>query len=104
MSHTDAHQHSHQHDHTPGRCHPYLDQLSDYVDGELNAELCRELEAHMEQCENCRVVVNTISKTITLYHQLPAPEMPNAVRQRLYKVLNLDDFLPQASGSEQGGK
>jgi hypothetical protein len=50
----------------------------------------------MEECENCRVVVNTFSKTITLYHQLPAPELPTAVKERLYKVLKLDDFKPQA--------
>lgn len=89
---------SHRHDHQPeaGKCRRYLEYLSDYVDGELSAELCRELEAHMEECENCRVVVNTFTKTITLYHQLPAPELPTAVKERLYKVLKLDDFKPQA--------
>ena len=88
MGNTDNHQHNHE----PGKCRHYLDHLSDYADGELSDELCQELESHMEECENCRVVVNTFSKTITLYHQLPEPEMPNAVKERLYKVLNLDDF------------
>jgi len=62
--------------------------------------LCRELEAHIAECENCRVVVNTLSKTVVLYHQLPVPEMPNAVKERLYKVLNLDDL--QRSTQDRG--
>jgi anti-sigma factor RsiW len=80
------------HVHDPEKCRRYLDSLSDYVDGELGEALCREIEAHMAECENCRIVVNTLAKTVMLYHQLPAPEMPNTVRERLYKVLNLDDL------------
>jgi anti-sigma factor RsiW len=80
-------------DHDHSKCHNYLEIVGEYVDGALNDELCRELEAHMAGCENCRVVVNTLSKTITLYHQLPAPEMPNAVKERLYKVLDLRPFV-----------
>jgi anti-sigma factor RsiW len=80
------------HIHDSEKCRQYLDSLSDYVDGELGEALCREIEAHMAECENCRVVVNTLAKTVMLYHQLPAPEMPNTVKERLYKVLNLDDL------------
>lgn len=91
---------------TPGtheaeKCRHYLDNLSDYVDGALNAELCREIEAHMQECENCRVVVNTLAKTVTLYHQLPAPEVPDGVKKRLYKVLNLEDYFPESDQTGQ---
>lgn len=80
------------HAHGEHNCKDYLGSLSDYVDGVLGEELCREIEAHMAECDNCRVVVNTLSKTVSLYHQVPAPEMPSAVRERLFKVLKLDDF------------
>jgi len=86
--------------HTHGDCRRYLEAISDYVDGALEDELCRELEAHMAICDNCRVVVNTVAKTITLYRQMPAPEMPSQVRERLFRVLNLDDYL--APHSEAG--
>ena len=33
-------------------------QLSDYIDGELEAGLCAELERHLAGCDNCRIVVN----------------------------------------------
>jgi len=91
---------SHQHEH--GNCRQYLDSLSDYVDGCLSEELCAELEAHMAECQNCRVVVDTLSRTISLYHQLPAPELPNAVRERLYKVLDLRSFLTSGEGDQEG--
>ena len=73
-------------------CEHYLRHLSEYVDGALSAELCHEIEAHMADCDNCRVVVNTLNKTIALYRRLPAPEMPSAVREHLYHVLRLEDF------------
>lgn len=82
------------HPHNQDICRRYLSSLSEYVDGTLSAELCRELEAHMSGCDNCRVVVNTFTKTISLYRQMPAPEMPTAVRERLYKVLHLERHIP----------
>ncbi len=86
---------SHQpHEHDQDACRRYLSSLSEYADGTLSDELCQELEAHMATCENCRIVVNTFTKTISLYHQIPAPEMPSAVRERLYKVLHLEAYVP----------
>ena len=75
-----------------GKCLHYLQSLSDYVDGTLGEELCRELETHVAECENCRIVVNTLTKTVSLYHQLPSPEMPSDVKERLYKVLDIRSF------------
>jgi anti-sigma factor RsiW len=74
------------------KCQHYLQSLSEYVDGTLSEELCRELESHMAECENCRIVVNTLTKTVSLYHQLPSPEMPSDVRERLYKVLDIQSL------------
>lgn len=86
-------EHQHQHD----ECRRLLASLSDYVDGVLDARLCQEIEAHMAECENCRVVVNTLAKTVDLYRSTPAPELPIDVRTRLYASLNLDDFLHEAT-------
>jgi anti-sigma factor RsiW len=73
-------------------CRTYLQELSPYIDGELSEELCAELEQHLEGCQNCRVVVNTLRKTVELYHDGELVEdVPAAVRQRLYLSLNLRD-------------
>ncbi len=92
-------EHKHEHE----ECRHLLDSLSDYVDGELDASLCREIEAHMADCENCRVVVNTLAKTVDLYQTAPAPDLPTDVRTRLYASLNLDDYLHQTTGRPSEG-
>jgi anti-sigma factor RsiW len=81
------------HEHHRETCRRYLSSLGDYVEGVLSADLCDELEAHMATCENCRVVVNTLAKTITLYRQMPSPELPSAVKERLFAVLDLKPYF-----------
>jgi len=80
-------------DHTHKNCKALLGLLSEYIDGELPAELCKEIEKHLEGCDNCRIVLNTTRRTIDLV-RVPADEnIPTDVRERLFKRLNLDDFL-----------
>ncbi|MBM3144618.1 MAG: anti-sigma factor [Chloroflexi bacterium] len=75
-------------------CRRFLDSLSDYVDGSLSAELCRELDRHMADCANCKIVVDTLKKTVYLYHETAAqPSIPSDVRVRLFRRLKLDDYL-----------
>ena len=74
-------------------CESLLESLSDYVDGTAQEEICRELERHLADCENCRVVVDTLKKTVYLYHEETNVGLPVDVRERLFKRLDLDDFL-----------
>ncbi|GAB4431972.1 MAG: hypothetical protein Kow002_20100 [Anaerolineales bacterium] len=74
-------------------CKSLLAGLSDYVDGSAQDEFCRELERHLSDCENCRVVVDTMKKTVYLYQATNEPDMPVGVRERLFKSLNMDEFL-----------
>ncbi len=81
-----------EHKHTEN-CREPLGALSDYVDGELGDTLCAELERHLAQCENCRVVVDTLRKTVYLYHVTARPEpVPDEIKQRLFKKLDLEDL------------
>jgi len=82
-----------EHVHTP-QCKQLLESLSEYIDGELQAELCTEIEEHLKGCDNCRVVVNTLRKTVELYEQmLPDAELPEDIRERLFFKLKLDEYL-----------
>jgi anti-sigma factor (TIGR02949 family) len=75
-------------------CHDILASLTDYLDGNLPENLCAELESHMRGCENCRVVVDTTSKTIYLYHTTARDvTVPGDARARLFSALKLDDFI-----------
>jgi len=74
-------------------CRALLGSLSDYVDGTAGDELCHDLERHLAECEDCRIVVDTLKKTVYLYHTNAETNLPVAVRERLFKRLNLDEFL-----------
>jgi anti-sigma factor (TIGR02949 family) len=75
-------------------CERLLGSLSDYVDGEASRELCKQIEQHLAGCQNCRVVVDTMRKTISLYQlSMDNAGIPTEVRERLYRTLNLEDYL-----------
>jgi len=80
--------------HRHEECRQLLSSLSEYVDGDLGQELCDEIELHMEDCDNCRIVVDTLKKTVYLYQTTSdPPTVPEDVRQRLFHRLDLDEFL-----------
>jgi anti-sigma factor (TIGR02949 family) len=88
-------------DHMHAKCEELLGSLSAYIDGDLAPALCQELEKHLEGCENCRVVLNTTKRTIELVHSpVEKSELPEDVRERLFKRLNLDDYLTPTTGSQ----
>jgi anti-sigma factor RsiW len=77
------------------KCQTLLGSLSEYVDGTLSEELCEEIDRHIAECQNCHIVVDTLRKTISLYHESAAETgiVPGVVRERLFRTLNLDDYL-----------
>jgi anti-sigma factor RsiW len=77
------------HEHTQ-QCEDMLGSLSEYLDGELPMCLCAEIERHLEACGDCRVMVDTLRKTVVLYHELGHQDLPLDAKERLYAVLNLD--------------
>jgi len=76
------------HDHS--QCRGLLKELSEYIDGELDESLCAEIERHLNECGNCRVMVDTLRKTIILYRETGHQDIPPEARQRLYAVLELE--------------
>lgn len=76
-------------------CGAFLDEISDYVDGVLGEALCAEIERHIADCDDCRVVVDTLKMTIYLYHETSTTQtdIPIDVRERLLHRLNLEDFI-----------
>ncbi len=82
-----------------GHCEQLIAEISEYVEGTLSPDICSELERHLNGCENCRVVVDTLRKTIELYRgsdDLSQP-LPVAVRERLFACLNIQEYLKDQS-------
>ncbi len=86
-------------EHVHLNCESLLGSLSEYIDGELSPQLCQEIEEHLAGCENCRLVLNTTRRTIDLVQAPPEKtNLPDDVRERLFKRLLLDNYLAVKSG------
>ena len=72
------------------KCSDVLNQLSDYLDAEAAQDLCAQLEAHFSECPSCRVQIDTVRKTISLYRSESPLDCPEQVRMRLHTVLSFE--------------
>lgn len=74
-------------------CGDLLGQLSDFLDGEARQAVCKAIETHMLDCPDCRIMVDTLRKTIHLYREQDSGTvLPDDVRQRLIISLDLEDW------------
>lgn len=69
------------------KCEDMLKLLGDYVDGEIDPAVCREFEQHLEGCNPCKIVIDTVRKTVTLYKGTEVYELPVELRERLHRTL-----------------
>jgi predicted anti-sigma-YlaC factor YlaD len=65
-------------------CKEVLANLSNYVDGEVSAELRVALEEHIAKCRRCRVVFDTTGRALKIVLDVEPFEVPLAVSGRLY--------------------
>ncbi len=79
----------------PHHCKELVKQISDYLDGELKGQYLEALESHLEGCTDCQNEVNSMKKTIELFQIVEENDsIPDDVRQRLFRCLELDDENP----------
>ena len=64
-------------------CKEVLQEISNYLDEEVIAELRRQIEEHLRACHNCTVLVNTTRQTLTLVTVYYVLEMPESVFRKL---------------------
>jgi RNA polymerase sigma-70 factor (ECF subfamily) len=69
------------------RCKEMFAELSNYLDDELDASLCEELEKHMDGCEPCQAFLSTLERSIEecrkTPNKLPDPRIASKVRREL---------------------
>lgn len=68
-------------------CKEVIRDLSDFIDGDLDASSKQELESHLKDCEECRLVVNQTKKTVEVFCDSEPVELPGEVRNRLHDAL-----------------
>lgn len=69
------------------RCEDVLREISNYLDQDVPLELRRQIEEHLDACDNCHVLVNTTRKTISLVGGSNVFEIPASVSERLLERL-----------------
>ena len=78
-------------------CKQCAELLIDFVSGELSAEFCATIRAHMEQCGPCERFLVTYKTTITLTRKLPMVALPAEL------VLRLQAALRDVQAKEKSG-
>jgi mycothiol system anti-sigma-R factor len=64
-------------------CKKYFERISEYLDGELDNEICHEIENHLKECPECRECLDSLKKTIQLCKEAGKEAMPSDIRKRL---------------------
>jgi len=65
------------------KCSKQIQHIADYIDGELDEGLCRELEEHLEGCRNCRLMVDSLRQTVILCSEGVREELPESISTKL---------------------
>jgi anti-sigma factor RsiW len=58
-------------------CIEVVELVSDYLDGALDPETHRRVEAHLALCPPCRVYVEQVRGTVRALGRLPADGLPD---------------------------
>lgn len=68
-------------------CMVLMEKISEYLDGELDPDACREIEEHLRECQACRHCFESLKKTTELCKKFPREKVPDPVRRRLRESL-----------------
>ena len=69
-------------------CKEFLQELNDYLDPNVDTVTKVHLEAHVSECPNCFVVVDTTKRTLQVFKGVELQSIPEDVRTRLWKALD----------------
>jgi anti-sigma factor RsiW len=59
-------------------------EISNYIDGDIDAELRARMEAHFKVCAHCKAVVDGTRNVVKLVADGVEYQLPNGFSQRLY--------------------
>ncbi len=68
-------------------CSKYIQEIADYIDGEIDTALCAQLEEHLKTCNNCRIMVDTLRQTVVLCREGKKEKLPPEIESKLNAAL-----------------
>ncbi len=69
-------------------CKKLARNLSGYIDGDLDRELCCEIERHLSYCRRCSVLMDSVRKVIVIVGDEQTFELPIGFSQRLHAFID----------------
>jgi len=76
----------------PGTCPDVLALFSSHLEGQVSAEVCAEMERHLEACPRCKGACDSLKRTLSLCQTaVPAAPVPAEVQASVKVALR--DFL-----------
>ena len=80
-------------------CKEFLQELSDYLDENVDAAIKAKLEEHIAKCPNCWVVCDTTKRTIKVYKGMEPCSIPTDMESRLMAALDKKMAARKSSSS-----
>lgn len=77
-------------------CAAVILELSNYIDGEVDIVMRRQLELHLAGCIDCTMILKQTRTTIELFVRCESIELPADVRSRLHEALRQKMADPRA--------
>ncbi len=71
------------HAHGGPECRALLAQLSEYLDGELDAAACEGIDGHMDDCPRCQAFLESLKRTIAHVRRSPGVKIPEDLRREV---------------------
>ena len=68
-------------------CDRVLLEISNYIDGDVDVAIKREIELHLLRCQDCTMIVIQTKLTVEIFCDSQAVELPQDVRSRLHEAL-----------------
>lgn len=69
-------------------CPDVLTLWSRHREGEITADLCARMEAHLAQCPRCASACDSLKRTLAVCQSAPTPRVPVEVQQALRAALD----------------
>jgi len=69
-------------------CNGVIREISNYIDGQLDPPVKQELERHLQDCEDCKMVVDQTRLTVEIFCDSKPVELPTDVKARLHDALH----------------
>jgi len=84
-------------------CRDLLAELSNLVDGEVAPDVRAEIEHHLSDCRTCRILYDTMKKTLVVVTEAGSFELPEALAGRLRSRI-MDEIRSRADAARNHPK